>query len=195
MRGRKQLPQANPFGKGDFDEISTDIDRQYWSVSQMAPLTTGAEAQTMSHTLPLSAFAWGPKGVYERNQCAQLMVSWADIIKKWPGRIDRGRKFVARQLDDLYAEGVGERNRVMPTIPHFARDKDNEVFTEWDNKVLALLDSDYVTVAEKSSFRTLNLFNPVSAIDADKSSDQHHMEAMWTEKLRRLKTIIDRVGQ
>jgi len=193
IRGRKQLAQQNPFGGDDFDVISTDIDWQYWAVTQLLQATTSPETKTSHHTLPLTAYAWGPKGVDERNYYTQLLVNWSDIIKKWPGGSEK--KLVARQLDDLFAEGVGERNRLMPTIPNFDRDRENDIFTTWDNRVLVLLDSDYVTIAEKSSFRTLNMFNPVAAVDANKSSEQYHVEAMWTEKLKRLKPIIDRVGQ
>jgi hypothetical protein len=84
MRGRKQLAQPNPFGGSDFDVISTDIDRQYWAVTQLLQATTSAELQTSHHTLPLTAYAWGPKGVDERNYYSQLLVNWQDIIKKWP---------------------------------------------------------------------------------------------------------------
>jgi hypothetical protein len=61
--------------------------------------------------------------------------------------------------------------------------------------VLALLDSSFVNVAEKSAFRTLNLFQPMSADAPGKTAEQRHIEAMWTEKLSRLKSIIDRVGR
>ena len=83
----------------------------------------------------------------------------------------------------------------MPTISEFDLDKETMMFTHWDSRVLALLDSDFVKVAEKSSFRTLNLFHGISADAPNKTAEQCHIEAMWTEKLNRLKPIIDRVGR
>ena len=195
VRGRKQLFQARPFGGDDFDTISTDIDREYWVVSQMAPIASAAEAQTMSHTLPLTAYAWGPKGVYERKQYAQLLVNWPDILRNWPDNANDGRRKIALQLDDLYALGVGERNRLMPKMPNFDRNEEEGNLNDWNDKVLSLLDADFITVSEKSSFRTLNIFEATSTTFPGKSPEQHHLEAIWTEKLRRLQSIIDRIGQ
>jgi|HubBroStandDraft_6_1064221.scaffolds.fasta_scaffold618950_2 hypothetical protein len=51
----------------------------------MSAITTSAESQTIpSHTTPTTAYAWGPKGVYERNYYTQLLVNWSDVIRKWP---------------------------------------------------------------------------------------------------------------
>jgi hypothetical protein len=105
------------------------------------------------------------------------------------------KRDLAQQLDNLYATGVGERNRLMPTIAEFDLDKEKMTFTHWDNRVLTLLDSSFVSVADKSAFRTLNLFQPASADAPNKTAEQRHIEAMWTEKLSHLKTIIDRVGR
>jgi hypothetical protein len=102
---------------------------------------------------------------------------------------------VAQQLASLYAMGVAERNRLMPTIAEFDLDKEKMILSHWDNRVLALLDSEFVKVAEKSAFRTLNLFQPISANAPNKTAEQRHVEAIWTEKLNRLKPIIDRVGK
>jgi hypothetical protein len=84
MRGRKQLPQPNPFGGDDFDVISTDIEKQYWAVSRLTESTTNSQSQELHHTIPLTASAWGPKGLDERKYYKQLLVNWQDILKKWP---------------------------------------------------------------------------------------------------------------
>jgi hypothetical protein len=119
---------------------------------------------------------------------------FAGTVAANPAGSDRGKKIMAGKLDDLYAEGVGRRNRLMPTIPNFDPDRETANFAEWDNRVLALLNADCISIAERSSFRTLNLFHPISAQVPDKSPPQHHLEAMWTEKLERLKLIIHRIG-
>jgi hypothetical protein len=101
---------------------------------------------------------------------------------------------LARNLDDLYAEGVNHRNLLIPSVPGFDWGGHHDVLKEWDDRVLAHLDSDHVPVGSLSSFRTLNRFNPVYVEAPGKSDSQCKMESIWTEKLRRLQAIIDRLG-
>ncbi|HTE77257.1 MAG TPA: hypothetical protein VK653_11015 [Xanthobacteraceae bacterium] len=134
---------------------------------------------------------------YEKGRSVWVGVKFCreEFFCRFPIVSVSSQRDLAQQLDNLYAVGVGERNRLMPTIPEFELDKETMIFTHWDNRVLALLDADFVNVAEKSSFRTLNLFQGISADAPNKTAEQRHIEAMWTEKLNRLKPIIDRVGR
>jgi hypothetical protein len=86
LRGRKQLVDRPFFRKGEYSEIHTDIDPQYWDTSEINALATSAEPRFQSdyHTDPQTAHAWGPKGLDERNRHAQLLVNWSDILREWP---------------------------------------------------------------------------------------------------------------
>jgi hypothetical protein len=100
------------------------------------------------------------------------------------------RLAIAKALDDLYAEGVGHRNRLIPVIVGFDHQQEEEKLGDWSNRVMAQCDDRYVAMREKSAFRTLNLFTPRFANVQGKDPRQAHCEAMWTEKLERLKIII-----
>jgi len=121
-----------------------------------------------------------------------------DLLKKWKkdheaqvGRqgVELVRK-LATDLDNLFAEGVDRRNGLIPAVPEFDWDFHHAILKEWDDRVLALLDSDHVPVRLKSSFRTLNLFNGLHTEAPGKSELQCKMESIWTEKLRRLQNIM-----
>jgi hypothetical protein len=86
LRGRKQLVDRPIFRKDEYSEIHTDVDPQYWITSEINALATSADprAQNEYHAVPQTAFAWGPKGLDERNRYAQLLVEWPDILREWP---------------------------------------------------------------------------------------------------------------
>ena len=105
-----------------------------------------------------------------------------------------GARDLATHLDALYAEGVGLRNHLVPTIPGFDWETEHAVLKEWDDRVLVQLDSEHVPVGRRSSFRTLNQFEAVFTPAPGKIDPQCHMESIWTEKLRRLQVIIAELG-
>jgi hypothetical protein len=82
IRGRKQLENKRVTRDGDYSDLHTDIDRQYWVTSEINALATSQESQAHYHTDPQTAFSWGPKGPDERNHYAQLLVSWGDILRE-----------------------------------------------------------------------------------------------------------------
>jgi hypothetical protein len=82
IRGRKQLADLLP--KTTFAKIHTDIDSDYWAVSDLSPLATNSALDEFTHTLPQSAYAWGKRGLEEPMQCTQLLVNWDDVTREWP---------------------------------------------------------------------------------------------------------------
>lgn len=125
---------------------------------------------------------------------AQIEKVWPTEEKKQEPRLVAARLSIARALDDLYAEGVGHRNQLIPAIEKFNQEQERTKLGEWNERVLAKLDDEYVAMREKSAFRTLDLFQPTFHKAPGKSAEQEHLEAMWTEKLARLKIIIGKVG-
>ena len=104
------------------------------------------------------------------------------------------RRELAKTLDDLYAEGVQLRNQLQNRLRSpksgdilDARDR----FRGWHKKVLLALDNDLISNCRRSRFRTLDLFNPNIISGSSKLEQQ---EALWNEKLDRLRHIIDLVG-
>jgi hypothetical protein len=84
MRGRKQLPENNPHTGNEYSELFTDVDSSYWATSEINVLATSTDNQSMYHTDPQTASAWGKQGIYERNRYAELKINWADLLKEWP---------------------------------------------------------------------------------------------------------------
>jgi hypothetical protein len=85
IRGRKQLQERTALGYGgDYSDIHTDVDSQYWATSEINALATSPESQTHYHVDPQTAFAWGQRGVDERNRHAELQVNWSDVVREWP---------------------------------------------------------------------------------------------------------------
>jgi hypothetical protein len=114
-------------------------------------------------------------------------------VQKHP-RLAPARLAVAKVLDDLYAEGVGHRNELILAIENFDHELERQKLIDWSNRVIAKSDDEYVAMREKSDFRTLNLFEPIFHSSKGKTRQQQDLEAMWTEKLARLKVIVRKVG-
>jgi hypothetical protein len=72
------------------------------------------------------------------------------------------RRRAACALDDLYAEAVGERNRLMPRISGFSWAAEQEVMIAWEARAMPLLQQ-FATVREISDFRTLNMARRVNS--------------------------------
>ena len=87
------------------------------------------------------------------------------------------RRACASALDDLFAEGVRERNRLIPTIPNFDPQKEEQILSQWNDRVINQF-GDIVAIKDVSRFRTLNLFVPLVHRYPDKSVGQDRIEAI-----------------
>jgi hypothetical protein len=67
-----------------FSDVRSDIAPEYWKVSTIGALATDEKCQGDVHTNPETAFAWGPKGIYEKHYYADLRVDMKEIKKLWP---------------------------------------------------------------------------------------------------------------
>jgi len=108
------------------------------------------------------------------------------------------KRELAKTLDDLYSEGVELRNQLRnqlqnrllsPKIGDILEARDR--FRGWHKEVLLALDNDLISNRRRSRFRTLDLFNPNIISGSSKLEQQ---EALWNEKLDRLRQIIDLLG-
>jgi hypothetical protein len=104
------------------------------------------------------------------------------------------KRELAKTLDDLYAEGVQLRNQLQnrllsPKIGDILEARDR--FRGWHKEVLLALDNDHISNRRRFRFRTLDLFNPNTISGSSKLEQQ---EALWNEKLDRLRQIIDLLG-
>jgi hypothetical protein len=83
LRGRRELDKGSDT-RTSFSEVRADIPYEYWKVSTIGALATDERCQDDVHTNPETAFAWGPKGIYEKNRYADLSVNMLEIKKAWP---------------------------------------------------------------------------------------------------------------
>ena len=95
-----------------------------------------------------------------------------------------------KALDDLYAEGVGNRNRLIQPLTDYDDAAERTKLEEWSKRVLERSREAGVRISARSAFRTLNLFTPQFHMAAGKTDAQSQVEAMWNEKLSRLQAII-----
>jgi len=100
------------------------------------------------------------------------------------------REEAFKALDDLYAEGVGSRNRLVPPISDYDDQIERANLDQWGDRVLQRLRDAGVGIASRSNFRTLNKYEPEFHAIAGKKNSQNHVESMWNEKLNRLQFII-----
>jgi hypothetical protein len=85
------------------------------------------------------------------------------------------------EIEDLWPEGVRERNCLIPTIPDFNHARAEQQLTNWQDRVLTALKD---RPKEYSRMRTLNLFDGKFHAAVGKTREQNHIEAMWTEFFR-----------
>lgn len=101
----------------------------------------------------------------------------------------------AIMLDTLFQEGVAHRNALIPAVADFDFGAEKERIVEWQDKVLAQCHPEHVPLKMISSFKTLNLFDATFHPFEGKSKEQEKAESIWTEKLNRLRVIIEEVGK
>ena len=106
-------------------------------------------------------------------------------------RLTQSDEDIARELDDLRAEGVKLRNCLIPNIPDYDHKSAKAIFHAWKDKILALLES---KPHHYSQIRTLNLYNAQFHDAEGKSAEQKRLESFYTEHLARLTAIIQDVG-
>jgi len=118
----------------------------------------------------------------------------SSIEIKSPTRAEQ--RVLAKELDDLFAEGVQLRNQVQ-RIDFIGKNSDQSVlrtahlaFKEWNDRTVKKLDHEFVPISLMSSFRTLDQFEVSMRIAA---SPGGHLRAMWSEKLKRLRLIIEKL--
>jgi hypothetical protein len=84
-----------------------------------------------------------------------------------------------------------ERNKLLKPLSPYDDPSQREIVGTWSDRVLEKLNEAKVPLALKSRFRTLNLFQPQPLPIAGRDPAQVMLEAIWNEKLRQLREIID----
>jgi hypothetical protein len=111
-------------------------------------------------------------------------------ITRWNGAEKEDEK-LGRQLDDLFAEGVKIRNRLLAPMTSYDDVGERKVMNDWSDRVVRKLGDAGITIGPISRFRTLDRFEAKTMGDPSRSSAQVHLEAIMNEKLDRLRAIID----
>lgn len=114
---------------------------------------------------------------------------WLDLLLR-----NKGKALALRALDDLFAAGTGQRNKLLKPRPDFDYQRERSEFVAWSDEVLTKLDEVGVRIADQSRFRTLGTFSPSTIGPSSRSAPQIKLEAMWNEKLDQLRGIIDFFG-
>lgn len=150
-----------------------------------------------THTLHFVAGRdqWAKSQTYLKSNGRQdtayydIFLNTAQIEKIW----SQTRADKVRELDDLFAEGTNRRNYLRTAPPNIGFSEFQYTFDRWNGRVIAVLDS--FSVADKSRFRTLNLFEPKNVGSPPNEPDRRRLEAIWNEKLDRLSAIIAQSGE
>ena len=84
IRGCKELNKNS--GATEFSAVHTMVPAEYWAKSTVGALATAGDEHAIrdTHTNPETVYAWGEKGVYEKNRYSNLLVNWIDVLKLWP---------------------------------------------------------------------------------------------------------------
>ncbi len=121
-----------------------------------------------------------------------LLFAFWDPLARYGKRLVTTKEQARKTLDDLFAEGVRHRNRLLQPIQEGYDDAaERETLGDWSDRVVRKLDDASIPVGPRSRFRTLNLFQPKHAQPGGRGADQVKLEAIWNEKLDRLREIID----
>jgi hypothetical protein len=120
-----------------------------------------------------------------------LLFAFWDPLARYGARLVTTKEQARQALDDLFADGVRQRNRLLQPLQEYDDAAEREMLGDWSDRVVRKLDDANVPVGPKSRFRTLNLFQPKHAAVAGRGADQVKLEAIWNEKLDRLQKIID----
>jgi len=81
LRGRREIDAVN--SKTLFSDVSSDVPSEYWKTSVINAMATAEVGLGNSHTNPETPYAWGPKGIYERNRYADLTADLQEVQRKW----------------------------------------------------------------------------------------------------------------
>ena len=105
-----------------------------------------------------------------------------------PEKAERG---ILKALDDLFAEGVRHKNRLIPPVENYDDAAERSTLHGWQERVLVKMDEVEVPISLMSRFRTFNEFGAQYRPAVDKSNQQNLLEGIWNEKLRQLRIIIN----
>lgn len=101
---------------------------------------------------------------------------------------------LAKALHEFVHSAVIERNRLIPPFPQFDYDSERKLLVAWSDTVVDRLDNEFVTVGERSRFEILGEYEPEPMNRVPIDDRQLQIQTMWTEKLKRLRRIIDGLG-
>ena len=87
-----------------------------------------------------------------------------------------------------------ERNRLTRPVPDFEYAAERQRLVDWSDRAVEKLQSEFVNAGERSRFKTLDRYQPEPMGAEPISEPQVHIQTMWSEKLKRLRAIIDRIG-
>jgi len=110
------------------------------------------------------------------------------------GKYGFGRRYCISALDDLYADGVSQRNNLQSRLPDYDFKEVHAAFVQWNNDVIQILGQ--LSIRERAWFRTLNTFTWKYVVSQGVNDPRYKFaQAMWNEKLDRLNTIIARIEE
>jgi hypothetical protein len=101
----------------------------------------------------------------------------------------------AQALDALFAIGVRGRNRLIPPIRDFDYASERQKLIEWSDLVVEQMGNKFIKPSERSRFRTLDTYDPEPMRRGPITEGQMQVQTIWTEKLKRLRAVIDRIGK
>lgn len=101
---------------------------------------------------------------------------------------------LAKVLQEFFEIGVKERNRLVPVIADFDCETERQRLVKWSDRVVEIMDSEFISFSERSWFKILDNYQPRPLGKEPISEAQMKIQTMWTEKLSRLRAIIDRIG-
>lgn len=154
-------------GNADRMRVKLSVDEHYDLTHEVLPLVD--DALSLSQDI-------GPAA---RSQGIVVRDSKADI---------------ARVLGDFVESGVRERNKLNRPLDVFDYEAERQELVEWSDRVVEKLEAEFVTAGERSRFKTLDKYESEPMGSGNISPQQIHIQTMWTEKIKRLRAIIDRIG-
>lgn len=118
----------------------------------------------------------------------------ARLPSRWGGLIEEPKAAHVDELIEFFEEGVRARNRLIRATTDFHFEEERAHLVEWSDRVVAQMEPGVVNAAERSRFKTLGDFIASPMGSEPMTEGQMKIQTMWTEKLRRLRAIIDRIG-
>ena len=107
-------------------------------------------------------------------------------------KADNSDKLAAQlALDDLFAEGVAHRNKLLP-VQSIDLLTAVDTLHDWSGRAVSTLDAAGIPLRARSRFRTLDRFEPKILVKAnERLPGIIQLVAIWNKKLELLREIID----